>query len=766
MYGFRKVADCSDRTYSHPFFRRDCPDLLVKVRRVNPAHGRKKSSGTGAGAQAGGAADGAGETQKRESGQNTTTIKDDDDLFGAETTGESEEGDDDGAPAARKKRRLGTPVDTTTASAARAAEARGGQKNDGRGGAQSHPVRHRMGEDAGVHGLPASGGLDGRENVGVVSGSGASSADGKPTRLSMRRQLKIAAEKMAKAEAKGFKKKASASNMKTSRPGQAAQQQQQEAVKAAATQQFWSQQEQSQRAGLSTTSINTSISAGTAPAGWPSSYASLSLSSTDSSSALLSSRRAGGVGSSIGTVNGAAGMPTMLVNPAFAATVGGVKQTLPISSPAGASTTGLEVSWRRDDNESDAVTTNNNNITSYLPSSSSSLQHPRAVQQQSAQQHTSRTQQQQQASGIYCGSGWGDSGGGGGISGAARTVPGSVTDDHHLWLDKAFGFGAALARCPSGDAMFEGVAGDATNCGSSGGGTGWESGDHSLSIATATGRPTAHPALVTPTTPLDDGGRRTMRATDEAERTGAIGSTWGGLGSMGSHDWGNEPLTDGGGGGGGGGVWEEFPPVGLRSDARSNMNFGGGCSAGPPELGDHSGQQQTGVRGHRKLGSGLLWGIPMGGVGAVQQRGGCGGGASHRRSLSSFSSFSLTDGDGPISGNSLDWALLDGDASSSSLLLGGGGGGGGFDEDDGEFSAVSGSTPADEAYNASTAQIPFPLMAYSSELSSVSDSCSNADGAGVYSMDGTAVAGCSSGGADGDSWELGLPSVARPPVFA
>ncbi|CAM9962603.1 unnamed protein product, partial [Pylaiella littoralis] len=34
MYGFRKVADCSDRTYSHPFFRRDQPDLLAQVRRV------------------------------------------------------------------------------------------------------------------------------------------------------------------------------------------------------------------------------------------------------------------------------------------------------------------------------------------------------------------------------------------------------------------------------------------------------------------------------------------------------------------------------------------------------------------------------------------------------------------------------------------------------------------------------------------------------------------------------------------------------------
>lgn len=44
MYGFRKVPDCSDRTYSHPFFRRNCPQLLKKVRRVVPGN---NGSGTG-----------------------------------------------------------------------------------------------------------------------------------------------------------------------------------------------------------------------------------------------------------------------------------------------------------------------------------------------------------------------------------------------------------------------------------------------------------------------------------------------------------------------------------------------------------------------------------------------------------------------------------------------------------------------------------------------------------------------------------------------
>lgn len=39
MYGFRKVADCCDRTYSHPFFRRNRPELLAKVHRVVPSGG-------------------------------------------------------------------------------------------------------------------------------------------------------------------------------------------------------------------------------------------------------------------------------------------------------------------------------------------------------------------------------------------------------------------------------------------------------------------------------------------------------------------------------------------------------------------------------------------------------------------------------------------------------------------------------------------------------------------------------------------------------
>ncbi|CAM9587807.1 unnamed protein product [Ectocarpus sp. 13 AM-2016] len=47
MYGFRKVADCSDRTYSHPFFRRDQSDLLAQVRRVvNDTVGAANASAT------------------------------------------------------------------------------------------------------------------------------------------------------------------------------------------------------------------------------------------------------------------------------------------------------------------------------------------------------------------------------------------------------------------------------------------------------------------------------------------------------------------------------------------------------------------------------------------------------------------------------------------------------------------------------------------------------------------------------------------------
>lgn len=47
MYGFRKVPDCSDRTYSHPFFRRNCPQLLKKVRRVVPGNNSGSSGGVG-----------------------------------------------------------------------------------------------------------------------------------------------------------------------------------------------------------------------------------------------------------------------------------------------------------------------------------------------------------------------------------------------------------------------------------------------------------------------------------------------------------------------------------------------------------------------------------------------------------------------------------------------------------------------------------------------------------------------------------------------
>ncbi|CAM9433440.1 unnamed protein product, partial [Discosporangium mesarthrocarpum] len=40
MYGFRKVPN-SGRAYSHPFFRRDGPELLSQVRRVTPVQGGK-----------------------------------------------------------------------------------------------------------------------------------------------------------------------------------------------------------------------------------------------------------------------------------------------------------------------------------------------------------------------------------------------------------------------------------------------------------------------------------------------------------------------------------------------------------------------------------------------------------------------------------------------------------------------------------------------------------------------------------------------------
>ena len=116
MYGFRKVVDCSDRTYAHPFFRRDCPDLLKKVRRVVSGSGNgnaANSSGTstsnpkrrpGAAAvpapvasTAGAAALPAPVTPRGREGEDSCS----------HTTGESDNGDlEDSKPPARKKTKV------------------------------------------------------------------------------------------------------------------------------------------------------------------------------------------------------------------------------------------------------------------------------------------------------------------------------------------------------------------------------------------------------------------------------------------------------------------------------------------------------------------------------------------------------------------------------------------------------------------------------------------------------------------------------------
>lgn len=136
MYGFRKVADCSDRTYSHPFFRRNQPNLLSEVRRV------VSMTAAAAAATAAAANMNASEIAASMSGNkrpsSATRSGEDEDDYGSHTTGESDGGGDnnsithgnggDGAacPPARKKLRVcvgGVPPSSSSSSPAAAAAA-------------------------------------------------------------------------------------------------------------------------------------------------------------------------------------------------------------------------------------------------------------------------------------------------------------------------------------------------------------------------------------------------------------------------------------------------------------------------------------------------------------------------------------------------------------------------------------------------------------------------------------------------------------------
>ncbi|CAN0340722.1 unnamed protein product, partial [Laminaria digitata] len=136
MYGFRKVADCSDRTYSHPFFRRNQPNLLSEVRRV------VSMTAAAAAAAAAAATMNASEIAASMSSGNGSGNKrqaragEDDDEYGSHTTGESDGGDNDNinisngggdgssCPPARKKLRVCVGGVSPSSSSSPAAAAR------------------------------------------------------------------------------------------------------------------------------------------------------------------------------------------------------------------------------------------------------------------------------------------------------------------------------------------------------------------------------------------------------------------------------------------------------------------------------------------------------------------------------------------------------------------------------------------------------------------------------------------------------------------
>eukprot|EP00904_Undaria_pinnatifida_P000893 jgi/Undpi1/10804/HiC_scaffold_3.g01333.m1 len=147
MYGFRKVADCSDRTYSHPFFRRNQPHLLSEVRRV--------VSMTAAAAAAAAAAANLNASEIASNNisghkRSAPATQEDEDEYGSHTTGESEgdnkNGDGSSPPTRKKIRGCVGAVPPSAAAAAAAAAATAArlpvvnlQHLNTSGGAKGHP---------------------------------------------------------------------------------------------------------------------------------------------------------------------------------------------------------------------------------------------------------------------------------------------------------------------------------------------------------------------------------------------------------------------------------------------------------------------------------------------------------------------------------------------------------------------------------------------------------------------------------------------------
>lgn len=113
MYGFRKVADCSDRTYSHPNFLRNRPELLSQVRRV--VAGTVVSSN--ADENDGNSVKVDGSKKRSPASASREDDEDEEAEYGSHTTGESDgdntsngnNGDETRSPA-RKRTRCGPDV--------------------------------------------------------------------------------------------------------------------------------------------------------------------------------------------------------------------------------------------------------------------------------------------------------------------------------------------------------------------------------------------------------------------------------------------------------------------------------------------------------------------------------------------------------------------------------------------------------------------------------------------------------------------------------
>lgn len=726
MYGFRKVADCSDRTYSHPYFKRGCSNLLIKVRRVSPTQGRKKRVPPRA----------APPSRLPEVRREVTPEEIDDDGFGGETTGESEEGDEE-APAARKKRRLGALADANDAHGGRSIEeggCRAGSTGVANRGAKVSRLKCVMNGAVGHGGRVVVGaGVDGSTNPAIPVMSSA-----KKSRPS-RKQARNPGGRQAKAEGKAVKSATRAGlDARTARGQQpSAHQHLQPALN-----QLWPTPAPQQQC---LAAVSSSMSPVIGPWATPSSPSCpLHVNATPD---IRPMRGLGGVSFA------------PMVTTACAERSPPSKSEARIISPVAPTCGG---NWQKVYHPS--VSSNLNPIggspvmVTRLPSLYNSWSESRMPEPQS---------------------GW-----------KSKTAEGPSP----IWLDKAFGFGAALAQCPSAatplifgsdDFVVDGGVG----CGSGEVGAndgslvhaGLGAGSRASTSVNADAARMDAPILVTPTSSPDENSIR--KAEPEEEEACLESSVWE-LGSMSGAEW--RGVEDEAGDdipNATAGAWQELtteeqPSISTdcEVDVRAEIHL---C-----EQSRSTGQQSRTAQG--------VWGLGSGGIGEQ---------CAHKRTSSAVSTLSLTGVDtgnslgagslGGISlnpgsfGASLDWALLDPD---SSLLMGTAD----FDENeegDGAFGAMSGvdgirlvvegttspsssssSSPA-LTVDSGSAAVPFAHGTYSPELSPASNSpapsTSRLGGDAFAGVSPTMVSSSSTvpgfHGSD-ESWGLESPE-SRSPLF-